>query len=43
MKKLFSVLTAIVLSIQMIPAVSLNSAAESDTPPKSFSQSVLRN
>ena len=36
MKKLFSVLTAIVLSIQMIPAVSLNSAAESDTPPKKF-------
>ena len=36
MKKLFSFLTAIVLSIQMIPAVSLNSAAESDTPPKKF-------
>lgn len=34
MKKLFSVLTAIVLSIQMIPAVSLNTAAESDIPQK---------
>ena len=34
MKKLFSVLTAIVLSIQMIPAVLLNTAAESDIPQK---------
>ena len=36
MKKLFSFLTAIVLSIQMIPVISLNTAAESDTPPKKF-------
>lgn len=36
MKKLFSVFTAIVLSIQMIPVISLNTAAESDTPPKKF-------